>query len=261
MADLFMIPDRRVLTIGNPGLEIVSGKGQDADKYIKKVLSYSPIAYWPLTEKSGTVAACRVNAAQNGTYNSDVSGWLPGTGIGDGHTAPFFDGNNDYVNIYSATFNAAMLAGAVDEGTAIAWCKVAAGAWTDGIERRIVSLYDNADNAIYIQKHDGNDLLRNTREANNVIKNSYITVSSALWVPLAFSWSIAVDEQRAYINGAQPGATINGLQAWTGAGLTATRTAIGMYLSGNRHWHGHIAHCAFFNTPLSPAVIADLAAL
>jgi len=93
-----------------------------APAYWERVMATDPIAYWPLWETSGTVARCLINPAQNGAYNSNVSGWPPGPGIGDGNTAPFFDGTNDYVNPFSVTFRG-RFNGA--EGTVMIWAKVA----------------------------------------------------------------------------------------------------------------------------------------
>jgi hypothetical protein len=47
--------------------------------YSAKVLSYSPIAYWPLNETSGTTAICQVNAALAAAFNGaegSISWWF-----------------------------------------------------------------------------------------------------------------------------------------------------------------------------------------
>ncbi|GAI14148.1 unnamed protein product, partial [marine sediment metagenome] len=72
--------------------------------YDDKVLGMDPIAYWPLSETSGLVANCLVNPAQNGVYTGVTLGQ---PGIGDGNTAPYFDGTNDYVDVLTAAFIAA----------------------------------------------------------------------------------------------------------------------------------------------------------
>ena len=85
-----------------PVKTIGTGRGlMGGGTYADRVMRYGPIAYWPLWEASGTVAHCLVNPLQNGTYNSPVQGWPPGTGIGDGNTAPWFDGATSFVNIFS----------------------------------------------------------------------------------------------------------------------------------------------------------------
>ena len=108
---------------GTPGLlrVPVSTPGGGAASYVSRVLGFGPIAYWPLYESSGTTAACLVNAAQNGTYSADVSLWPPGPGIGDGNTAPEFDGATEWVNIDTAALVAAFNGA---EGSFLIWARV-----------------------------------------------------------------------------------------------------------------------------------------
>ena len=73
--------------------------------YTNKVLGIdlaNLIGYWPMNEAAGTDALDASPESNDGTYNSDVSGWPPGTGIGDGNTAPTFDGTNDYNDLETA---------------------------------------------------------------------------------------------------------------------------------------------------------------
>ena len=104
--------------------------------YADKVLSYGPIAYWPLWETAGASAACLVNPAQSGTavgvtWANDATGAF-------GTAAPFFDGANDDINIYTAAL-AAAFSGHV--GSLMVWCRVAnAGVWTDGAARLSVNV-------------------------------------------------------------------------------------------------------------------------
>jgi len=247
----------RVLTFGFPGSIRVQTGGGGAVTYASRVLALSPIAYWPLYEASGTTAACLVNSAQNGTYNSDVSGWPPGTGIGDGNTAPFFDGTNDLVNIYSATL-AGVFNGA--EGSIHAWMKVAnAGAWTDGSNRTITYPYADAANYIRIIKSSVDNTLYWRYEAGDVIETSVGTCSDTGWITNAITWSKTADEVRTYINGT-PEDTLTTLGVWAGS-LVSSHVAIGSTYGTilNSLWHGWIAHVGYWDRPLTPAEIADLA--
>jgi hypothetical protein len=110
--------------------------------YSQEVLGYASIAYWPQSEASGTVAQCLVNAAENSTHRSDVSGWTPRDAIGDGTTTPFCGGVNDWVDTFSARLAAALNSA---EDTTLVWAKVeSAAVWSDSITgtsmRRMLTL-------------------------------------------------------------------------------------------------------------------------
>ena len=231
------------------------------DQYIAKVLRYAPIAYWPLNETSGTVAHCLVNGAQNGTYSSDVSAMGTGMGIGDGNTAAYFDGANDYCNIYTATFDAAFN-GAT--GSAIIWCRVnAAGTWTDGAGRYALNLRQNNDNQYVFRKSTVNNVLNIDAEAGN----GAITFTSAAntttdWIMLGLTWSDSnnADEAKSYQNGSQFNVTSAALNAWAVGGLAAANTMIGAINNTPVvPWHGWLAHAAVFDYVLNAVQMLDLA--
>ena len=233
-----------------------------AGKYQNKVLSYDPIAYWPLTEHSGTVAHCLVNGAQNGTYSSDVSAMGIGTGIGDGNDAPYFDGTNDYVNIYSATFNTAFNGA---EGSLSMWLRVgAAGVWTDATDRRFLSLRVDGNNYIIMQRVGANNnRVTTTYNAGAVGKTiTHDGLSSTDWMHWAATWSKssgATGEVKFYYNGSQVGATLDNLGVWAG-NLSNTLTTIGAASTiPSAVWSGYAAHVAIWNTPLTAVQIANLA--
>ena len=226
--------------------------------YADKVLSYGPVAYWPLSEASGTAATCLTNPAMNGTYSSDVSGWPVGTGIGDGNTAPGFDGTNDYIDIYSVPFRDAFDGG---EGTVHGWFRVSAvGDWTDGIQRLVVRLYIDANNYISIYKSNANNTFGFEYKAGGTLEfqlTAGMTATTA--IPLALTWSATADAVIYYLNGTTSGAADAGLGVWAGQ-LAALTTLIG---AGNQvpvnSWKGAIGHVSVFDRPLSASDIADLA--
>lgn len=233
--------------------------GLIAETYIQKVLGYNPIAYWPLTETSGTTAVCQVNAAQNGTYARDVSVMGTGVGIGDGNTAPDFDGTNDFVNIYSVTFRNAFDG---DIGTAQAW--VFPDNWADGSVRNILTLAADADNFIDILKNGANAV--RFRVKCNGVFNSYnyaVPVGERnLWLhcALTWSWGGVNTEVKCYI-ATDLKNTFNVAGQFTG-NLAATTTCIG---SANttpaNEYSGLESHCAVFATALGQSAITDLGAV
>ena len=122
----------------------VGGRG---GSYMGKVLGIGggPIAYWPLSESSGTNAVNEQGtAARDGTFARNVTTMGTGTGIGDGNTAPDFDGTNDYCDVYSVSFRDAFNGA---EGTVSLWAQVSGvGIWTDSTRHDLVMLYADASN-------------------------------------------------------------------------------------------------------------------
>ena len=226
--------------------------------YYKKVLSYGPIAYWPLWEPSGAVAQCLVNPAQNGTHSGVTLGQQ---GIGDGRTCPYYDGANDHTNTYSVALDAAFNGA---ELSFVIWARVdAAAVWTDGIARLAIHFRVDADNRVYIGKDLVNNQLDFLYEAGNVLERVQYNIGAPTsWLSLGItaSASAGVDgEVRAYVNGTQVGATQTTLGVWAGA-LDATRVCIGAFNTApTLVWSGWLGHGAVFNRALAPAEMAALA--
>lgn len=238
----------------------VRGKNFGLISYSAKVLSYSPIAYWPLWETSGTVAECLVNSAQNGTYSSDVSGWPVGTGIGDGNTAPGFDGSNDSVDIFSTTLRDAF---DKDEGSLAAWCKVsAAGIWEDAAFHFAVTLGKDGTDFYSLNKQNTNNTLRwimgtETAAYRTVTKGSLSTTG---WFHMAMTWTKVGTDLIGYYNGTSAGNDTNFAGTW-GEVLTDGGVKIGAFAAAANKWSGTLAHVAVWDTPLTVPRIAILAAV
>lgn len=227
--------------------------------YFDKVLKYQPVAYWPLWEASGTAARNEIGSGMNGTYNSDVSGWPVGTGIGDGNSAPGFDGTNDYVDVYSSGFNSAFDG---QLGSVIAWFKVSgAGVWTDGVSHEVLHFGVDGNNFIILRKTNANNAFGFYYEANNVQEGVTHTMSPTTWQHIALTWSLAADAVKAYLNGAQVGTTQSTLGTWAG-NLSNASTLLGAYSKVPANaWSGNIAHVAVFDYVLPLTSVADLAVL
>lgn len=227
-------------------------------QYHERVLATDPIAYWVLDEKSGAVAydlvSGRVAGAQNGAH---VGVTLGRDGIGDGRTSPFYDGANDFTNVFSAA-----LAGAFNgaEGTVLIWGRVnGAGVWTDGAWRRLCEFNASPANRVIISKHLNNNTLTWAYQAGGVIEivntAGYTTTD---WFCMAMSWSAGADAVIPYFNGV-PGATMATLGVWAGA-LSNTNTIIGAEnITPITIWNGTLAHCALWDRALPAAPLADLA--
>lgn len=178
-------------------------------------------------------------------------------GIGDGRTSPYFDGANDYVNIHSAAL-ASLFNGA--EGTLAIWAKVNnSGVWTDGGGHIAVQLKSDADNIIYIYKPLASKILSILYCANGVTSEIRLTNAQYMgYHHYAITWSKSRDEVRAYVDGAQVGATVTGLGVWAGS-LSSTLTMIGAQNNVPLAvWNGNLAHCALWNMALSPYEIRRL---
>ena len=213
--------------------------------YADRVLSYSPIAYWPLWEAAGAVAEDISGHGFDGAY---VGVTLGSPGIGDGEVCPFFDGANDWVNVFSAA-----LATAFDstEGSMIIWCKMFnVGVWTDGNQRMAFQFRQDVNNRLvsfklvnntYRLQHDGAGVGRFGVKATTTIS----------WFHWAVTWSIADNETLFYFDGAEFAADA-APTVWAGAMGTA-------YVSDNGFpFHGWLAHAAVFNRPLSAKQIYHL---
>lgn len=231
-----------------PGFETV--------QYHQRILETDPIAYWIQDERVGTVSYDWVRRSQGSDQDGAYTGVTLGEpGIGDGRTSPYFDGVNDFNNVFTATlqgrFNGV-------EGTAMAWARVAnSGVWTDGADRYIVNLRVNAGNNLFIRRNGANNnRIRWRYEAGGIARTVDLTGPNHTdWFFVALTWSAsagATGEVRAYYNGVQTGAIQVALGAWAG-NLAAGNTVIGAYSTAPANvWHGYIAHCAVWNRALTP---------
>lgn len=199
------------------------------------------------------MVSARSDGAQNGAYTGVTLGQ---PGIGDGRTAPLFDGANDYNNIYTVA-----LAGAFNgaEGTLMMWHRVsAAGVWADGSLDVGIYLRANGNNQVYFQKL----VAVNTFEIKYVAGGVGITrnpiTSTTAWFQVAITWSALANIAQAYFNGIPfglPGA----VGVWAGA-LSVGNTRIGAFDAvPNFPWNGLLAHCAVWARPLVAAEVAALA--
>ena len=236
--------------------------GSHRVSYIQKVLGIQPndlILYHPMNEPSGSVANDYSPESNNGVYTGVTLGQ---PGVGDGDTCPFFDGANDFNNIYSVAFNADFDGG---EGTIASWFKVnAAGVWTDSAYRDAVILYADGNNQIRMYKGSTNNQFNFIYKAGGTQELISRTISPTAWTHVALTWSRSAGangEMKVYISGLQVDSTQTSLGTWAG-NLLDGWTLVG----ANRDtvanpWHGWMAHALVSKVALSASQIADLAAV
>lgn len=224
--------------------------------YYRRVLSVRPanlIGYWPLWETSGTTIGDYSGNGRNGTYTGVDLG-QPGISR---YTAPLWDGTNDYGNIYSAGFAAAV---GTAEGTMALWIKVSAvGVWSDAAQRRLFHMQADGSNRITIVRSTTNNRIDCSYIAGGTTKTIALTsLTSTDWIHIAMTWSVAGNAQTAYANGVSPG-TNTGLGTWAGA-LSSTGCVLGsLNTTPAGVWSGSLAHAAVWNVALSAGEIAKLA--
>jgi len=205
------------------------------------------VGIWPLNELSGTTVTCQNNSAL-----SVASGHV-GVALGQsgpyGLVSPLYDGINNYSNVFSAAL-AAVFNGAV--GTFLIFGKIAsAGVWADSTNRRLFTLYTDANNVIHITKSSTANTIVFNYTANTTASATTTTSSSLSWLLLGITWSASANQVKAYMNNAQAGTTQTGLGTWAGA-LTAAR--VGSTVGAAYH-SGWLSCGALFSRALSLAEI------
>ena len=229
--------------------------------YAAKVLTTGPIAYWILGEAAGAIAVDQINSpAQDGAYTGVTLGQ---PGIGDGNTSPFFDGTNDFVNVFSAALNVAFDG---SEGSLMAWGLVDnVGVWIDAISRHAITAFVDGANRAYQAKFNVANQIAWQYVAGGV-SEFFATGGHADidWMNLITTWSVSAGvngEFKAFKNGIQEGATAVNLGVWVG-NLDPNNTAIGANnIAPTNPWHGNLAHCAIWDRPLTQAEITELATM
>ncbi|RKY68955.1 MAG: hypothetical protein DRQ02_02660 [Candidatus Latescibacterota bacterium] len=228
--------------------------GIDYLAYSRKVLSYSPIAYWPLWEPSGNdVAQDWTGNGRDGDHLSTVRDSTP---IGP---AIFCGDASGIVDVYSASLNTAF-DGA--EGSLCGWARVnAAARWTDALDRTATMLRVDANNRVSVGKPTTNNTftLRHTAGGTPVVVQ-HSPFSPSVFFHWGITWSATADEMKAYIDGVQVGGTQTGLGTWAG-NLASTTCVIGSYnnTSPGQYWWGWMGHVAVFDTPLPAQAMEALA--
>jgi hypothetical protein len=205
----------------------------------------SIVAYWPLWDAAGPTCQDISGHGYHGGYSGPTLGQ---EGIGDGRTAPLFDGVNDYVNIYTAGYAAAFNTA---EGSIMFWLKVSSGlVWSDATQRRLWGVDVDGSNYSYIFKQTNNNNVTFTYCGSATPKTRVVTLGpNTNWIHVVMTWSKSADEMKVFVNGVQYGATINAIPNFVGT-LVSTRFTV-----DSQSWSGKIAHGISLNRPATPAEI------
>lgn len=174
-----------------------------------------------------------------------------------GMCAPYYDGTNDYSNIYSAALASAFNG---DEFTISVWVRVSgAGVWTDGVYHRAIWIAADGNNRVSMQKSASDNTWELIRGGSSTWKSVSTASGGTLgWTMLTITASKSRDEQRHYVNAAQAGDTETGLASWSGA-PAATTTVIGAAsTTPTQPWSGLIGPTLVATRVLSPGEIRAL---
>ncbi len=215
------------------------------------ILSYNPIAYWPLNELSGVTAINygSLGSAANGTHTGDTLAQIaaPGDGL-----APYFDGGNDRVAIHTAA-----LQGAFDPllGSMMIFQRVTAGSPYD---KAMQLAADSGNNRIALSQP--NDITGDTvfqYIAGGTNKTLTYDLTQNAWTQTVITWDKANDRVKFYAQGSQYGATQTGLGVWV-LTLSSVYTFIGSASATSDFFTGHLAHAAVWASVLADSEIANM---
>ena len=230
--------------------------------YIDKVVTLcgaNLLAYWPVSEAAGsTLDNYEGTAARDGSVTGVT---LAQTGIGDGLTSGYWDGANDYGNVYSASLSGVF---SFDEGTLGLWANF--DDWACASDRGVVafrSVDDVNQKQVGITKLNSVKRLyflrRNTSgEAKQV--DSGVQVLSG-WHHLGLTWSVTSGLLTAYIDGVSVGTPQSGLTAMTWTGLKDTGCSLGSNWGNSASGvvPGKLAHLLVCDTAVSGATMLAIA--
>lgn len=230
------------------------GYGQDYANKLRNIFGTAAIVgYWVQDEPAGTASLDSGAKNHPGVYTAVT---LAAAGIGDGRTAASYDGATSKNVIYSAGLNTDFNN---QECTILLWAKVSgAGVWTDATVRNGIQIAADANNYFQIARTATNNQLNIAYNAGSTVKA--VTDSSLAGTLAYFSVGMTVskagDALKAYINGAQVGATQTALGVWAGA-LGATLANIGCAASTpTAVWSGTLAHVLVLNVAATAAQMA-----
>lgn len=224
--------------------------------YSARVLSVRPashVAYWPLSERAVMPVWNYLDVAANGVLVNGTRG-LPG--IGDGNFAYQFNGTNSVLNFYSAAFASAFNGAA---GTLALWFRFDPAAifppiatksllWLgSSFGNRVTLLVDTAGRLAFYYI------------AGNILKSVVSAVLTAgAWYLAMLTYDGVANQMRAFLQGAQVGATQVALGTWLGAPVS-TMCAVGATSPTGPAWFpGSVAHLSVWNAALTPAEVASL---
>lgn len=220
--------------------------------YLQKILVIAPdslIGYWPGDEASGTAALDRSGNARNGVYSNITLG---GVGIGDGLTAPIYNGNNSQAALYSAS-----LAGAWNGETLTLNIWINADDWTDGVARGIYHYRADSNNQIFVYKatNTGRITISNNIGATG-ISSANIDGLTAGWHCVTLVIDYPSTQVIVYVDGLLKSVRTS-INQWSGA-LDATYNWLGR-TTVSSNWLGRLAHHVLWSAVFAPPDVSRAA--
>lgn len=227
----------------------LEGGGAKYWQRLKSIFGSAIVSYLPLSESSGAIAADLSGNSRTGAY---INCTLANAIGPDNQPIPYLDGSTSLINWYTASLLSAF-PGA--EGTLLIGGAVPEAVWTDGVTRRLLYFEVDANNFIGINRTPTNNQMSLSRRgggsaAKTTLINSLTTTNI---MQFGLTWSESADEVICYYNGAQSGAKLTGLGAWTGS-LNADRMCIGALrkTSPIQMWLGWVWTAVILNRPATP---------
>ena len=218
---------------------------------IKGLFGSSVIAYWPLSEISGSIAYDMANG-HDGVYSGDITLNDVDSPVIKG--APTFGGTNGKVNIYSAGLAAAFNSA---EGTVVLYTKISPAVWASGVADYLFALRADVSNTVLISKSVAGNLFFGY--VSGGVGDTPSAVGGATgWLQIGIAWSKSNDRVNCYVNGYNPYVEQTGLGVWAGA-LHASYTTIGTY--STFYFPGNISNALLLNREASASEMLRLSKL
>ena len=211
---------------------------------IRNLFGANLIALWPSNEFVGLTGYDVSGNAFNGVYTGvDLANQK--APVKTYTMAPYYDGVTDRCNVYSAGLAAAYNS---NTGTVLQFAKVFnAAVWADGTIDFNFNFGVDGANYVRIIKSGVNTLTAGINYGGVALSRNIPTGGNVAWMQVGLTWNKPGDEFKTYYNGAQVGATINGLGVWVGA-LAVGLCNIGAQTSaGLSPWMGYLCYTILLN--------------
>jgi len=221
------------------------------------------VALWPINEGYGSTAGDigannNDGTITNGSWSSypaarDLVAGNDGTYVGttlankiSPLVAPFFDGINDEVDIYTSGLNT-LFNGA--ENSVNLFAQVAsADVWATGLNQHLIDFRTTVSADYWVIRKSSTlndiDFLRKGATLSQVLGIDVGTPHGVNWFMLSMTISESSDEMKCFVNASQVGSTQTGLGSWSN-NLLSTQVKIGRYL--NTIFNGYICHVAIWD--------------
>lgn len=241
----------------NPLAKITNPGGFPIPNYTYRTRSIRPsnlLAYWPMSEPSGTTMVDESGNGRNGAYTSITLGQ---DGIGDNRTSGSLNGATAVANLFSVSLHDAFNG---SSGTMMVWSKVPdLVTWESVTVRTLFMLGASATSSIEIRHGGVASDIRLIYIAGGTVNTLITSTTTTNWFNIIGTWNGGTGNVSvAYLNGTQfaAGSTLGTWANQIGSGSMCVGVA---NLVGTRPWSGFIAHAALWNVPLDLREVQFLA--